>query len=415
MNQITELTFLKQLVKRSKIPVPEYEVIPIDRHKLKTLFDKWGKVVIKADVLAGKKGKAGLVKVCEDPSKVQREINKIINSEIDGKMVRTAYLSQYIPAEMEVYTAITYNTTFLSPSLTISLKGGMDIEEIDEKDKKTIPVDVYQGLNAYQASQALTALKCPSALISPFSRNLVDFWDFFISNGMRLCEINPWRITSAGKIFACDFKAVLDEANFKAKNLAISFPEYPASTTPFEEEMKELAISSHQGQIHVSNLGGKLVLPILFGGGSSTIIIETLMNYGGDPIFLSDFGGNPSYDRMHDAASICFKHHIKNASLLLILGGKANNTMIDVTFQAIANALSEYVEENGPVHLPVIIGRGGPRLAKGMSIMKDTLESLGLPYIIFGYDTPVTMVAEYAAKLANAFNSMRKNESKDIE
>jgi len=404
--------FLQQLAKRSKLPVPEYAVAPLDRQEIKTLFARWGKTVVKADVLAGKKGKAGLVRICGDPSRMQQDINDILHSELNGKRPRAVYLTQYIPAEMEIYTAITYNTSFLGPSLTISMKGGVDIEEVEEKDKRTIPVDVYKGLDAYQASQVLSSLKCPRKLVSPFSRCLVDFWDFFISSGMKMCEINPWRISQSGSIYACDFKAVLDESNFKTRNLAITFPEYPENTTPFEEEMKELSASSHQGQIHVSNLPGDLILPILFGGGSSTIITETLMNFGGSPIFLSDFGGNPSYERMYKAASICFNHYLEKASLLLILGGKANNTMIDVTFQAIAGALNDYAEEHGPVYIPVVIGRGGPRLAKGMTIMKDTLENLRLPYVMFGHDTPVTMVAEYAAKLARAFNAMKKNERK---
>jgi len=408
MQEIAELTFLEQLAKRSKLPVPEHAVIPLDRKTLKSLLDSWGKAVIKPDILAGKRGKAGLVKVVENPVRAQQEINRLLNTEIGGKMPRTVYLTRFIPAELEIYTAITYNSSFLGLSLTISLKGGMAIEAVEEKDKRTIPVDVYQGLDAYQASQVLSDLQCPKKLISPFSRCLVDFWDFFITSGMRMCEINPWRVTPAGDIFACDFKATLDDSNFKARNLAVTFPEYPENITPFEEEMKELAASSYQGQLHVSDLGGEWVLPILFGGGASTIIIETLVNSGGSPIFLSDFGGNPTYDRLRQAAAVCFKHYLKKAALLLILGGKANNTLIDVTFQAIGDALVQEAAESGPLCLPVVIGRGGPRLAKGMTMIKETLETLHLPYVIFGYDTPVTLVAEYAARLAKALAHLRK-------
>ncbi len=407
MQQITELTFLEQLAKRSKLPVPEHAVTPLDRKTLKGILDKWGKAVIKPDVLAGKKGKAGLVKIVDNPARAQQEIARMINSEIGGKMPRTVYLTRYIPAELELYTAITYNSTFRGPSLTLSLKGGMDIESVADKQKRTIAVDVYKGLDAYQASQALSELQCPKKLISTFSRCLVDFWDFFITNGMRMCEINPWRVTPNGEIIACDFKAILDESNFRAKNLGVTLPEYPENTTAFEEEMKELALSSYQGQLHVSDLNGELILPILFGGGASTIITETLSTCGGSPIFLSDFGGNPTYERMLQAAAVCFKHHLNKASLLLLLGGKANNTLVDVTFQAIGDALTRHVEEHGPVYLPVVIGRGGPRLARGMTMIKETLETLKLPYVIFGYDTPVTLVAEYAAKLAKAFAQMR--------
>jgi succinyl-CoA synthetase beta subunit len=217
-----------------------------------------------------------------------------------------------------------------------------------------------------------------------------------------MCEVNPWRITPAGKPYACDFKAVFDEANFKFKNIGFKLPEYPADVTLFEEEMASWNASSHRGQAHVAELGGKLILPILFGGGASTIIAETLMQNGGSPIFLSDFGGNPPYERMFGTAKICFEHYLDKAALVLILGGKANNTSISITFKAIADALQGYADEHGPISTPVIVGRGGPQLVKGLLTLKDTLESLGLPYVIFGPDTPVTQVAEYAAKFTVA-------------
>jgi succinyl-CoA synthetase beta subunit len=237
---------------------------------------------------------------------------------------------------------------------------------------------------------------------------MVSFWDFFISTGFESAEINPWRITPDNKPYACDFKGVIDEANYKSRVPGIAFPEYPESLSGFEEEMNEWNAQSHRGQAHVSDLGGSKILPILFGGGVSAIITETLELASGSPMFLSDFGGNPPYERMLGTAKICFDQRLADAKLLLILGGKANNTFIDVTFQAIADALVGYVEERGAVHIPVVIGRGGPRLVKGLMAMKQTLEYLDLPYVIFGPDTPVTMVAEYAARLVNAVQETKE-------
>jgi hypothetical protein len=105
---------------------------------------------------------------------------------------------------------------------------------------------------------------------------------------------------------------------------------------------------------------------------------------------------------MYGTAERCFRHKLRDASLLLILGGKANNTLIDVTFQAMADALRAYVATNGPIHIPVVIGRGGPRMVQGFLAMQRALEELRLPYVIFGPDTPLTLVAEYAAKLASS-------------
>ena len=404
--QITELTFLQHLAARFNLSVPEYLTAEANAHEIKNALNRWsGKALVKPDVMSGKRGKAGAIRQVTDHVEAQRELKHIQGMEINGRLPRTAYLTQFIEAEMEVYSAITYNSRYLGPSMTVSLQGGMDIEQVPDDQKLTFPIDVYKGLGAYQASEILIKLGLKNSLVSALSRSLVDLWDLFNSTGMRMCEVNPWRITAQGKPYACDFKAIFDEANYKFKNLGFTLPEYPANMTLFEEEMASLSASSYQGQAHVCELGGKKILPMLFGGGASTIITETLVLNGGDPIFLSDFGGNPPYERMYETARICFEHNLAKTSLILILGGKANNTLIDVTFKAIADALQNYVYEHGPIKTPVIVGRGGPRLVQGFLTLMDTLESLGLPYVIFGPETPVTQVAEYAARFANTYQN----------
>ena len=402
--QITELTFLEHLAQRFNIPVPEYLAADASGTNIRHALARWeNRAMIKPDVLTGKRGKQKAIREVHDYVEAQRELKRIQGLELKGHIPRTAYLVQYIPAEMEIYSSIIYDSRYLGPSMTISMSGGVDVEDVAADKKVNFPIDVYKGLSAYQASEILGKLGCPGKIISVFSRCLVDFWDMFISTGMRMCEVNPWRITPEGKPYACDFKGIFDEANFKFKNLGFALPEYPANRTLFEEKMNEWSASSYRGQAHVSELGGDGLLPILFGGGASTIIVETLMQNGGNPIMLSDFGGNPPYERMFGTAKICFEHHLGKAKLLLILGGKANNTLIDVTFKAIADALQEYVYDHGPIDIPVIVGRGGPRLVQGLLAMKDTLDSLGLPYLIFGPDTPVTLVSEYAARLVKAW------------
>ncbi|MFP4055482.1 MAG: ATP-grasp domain-containing protein [Candidatus Brocadiia bacterium] len=407
--QITELTFLNQLAHRFDLPVPEHLEAGASRRAIREALARWGgKGVVKADVMAGGRGKAGAVKVVEDPQEAAAELRRLATAKVQGMEARSAYLTQFIPAELQIYSAITYDSRFLGPSLTVSMKGSVDIESVGPEDKRTIPVDVFKGLDAYQASQLLGELGCPQRLISIMSRTLVSFWDMFISTGMRMCEVNPWRLGPDDRPYACDFKAVFDAANYKVKEADLRFPEYPENVTEFEEEMAAWDAASYRGQAHVCELGGDLVLPILFGGGASTIAAETLEVAGGRPIFLSDFGGNPPYERMYGTAERCFRHHLAGASTLLILGGKANNTLIDVTFQAIADALVDYFEQQGRVEVPVIIGRGGPRIVPGFIGMREALESLRLPYVIFGHDTPITLVAEYAARLGQFVESRKE-------
>ena len=399
--QMTEYPFLDQLAHRFSLPVPEHLDASAPRPEIRDALERWGgKGVVKADVMSGGRGKARVVKVVDDVQQAMAELRRLAGAEVNGMPARTAYITQFIPSDLQIYSAVTYDSRFLGPSLTVSMKGGVDIESVEDRFKQTIPVNVFRGLDAYQASQLLEGLDCPKPVISILSRTLVAFWDMFISTGMRMCEVNPWRVGPDNVPYACDFKAVFDEANFKLKEANLQFPDYPEAVTEFEEEMAAWDASSYRGQAHVSDLGGHLVLPILFGGGASTIITETLEIAGGSPIFLSDFGGNPPYERMVGTAERCFRHHLAKASTLLILGGKANNTLIDVTFQAIGDALAHHFEEHGRVEMPVVIGRGGPRMVPAFLAMRETLESLRLPYVIFGHDTPVTLVAEYAARLA---------------
>lgn len=406
--KITEYTFIKHFAPRYKIPVPGHLSGNSTVSEIKRSLEAWnGKALVKPDILAGKRGKAGAVATIRSAQEAVKELNRISGIEINGNLPRGAYLVEMIPAQWEIFTAITYNSANRGPSLTISLDGGIDIENVSDDKKITIPIDIFEGLDAYQASDALQKLNCPQNLISPFSRVLIAFWDMFISTGMISAEINPWRVTPDGKPYACDFKGTLDEANYKCEIPGITYPEYPANISDFEESMSEWDKISHQGQAHVSELGGNKILPLLFGGGASTIITEILDAGGGSPIFLSDFGGNPPYERMYGTAKRCLDHHLTHAELLLILGGKANNTFIDITFQAIADALSEYCRENGPIHIPVVIGRGGPKLVKGFLIMTQVLDQLQIPYVVFGPDSPVTMVAEYAAQLVNAAGKLR--------
>ncbi len=399
--KIGELGFLQELASRFGIPVPEFVVEPVPQSILKDRLEKWGGGIVKPDVLTGKRGKAGVIRTVDDYRVAVRLLKQVAATEVSGQQPRTAYLVQSVPADYEIFSAITYNSRLLSPSLTVSLEGGVDIESVPESKKVTIPAGIFRGLNAYEASEALSELGMEGQLNAKLARCLIRQWDMFISTGMLSCEINPWRVTKSGEIWACDFKATLDENNQKARDLGIKWPEYPTNETPFVEEMREWAAASYRGQAHVSDLGGRKILPLLFGGGASTIIVETLSQLGGDPIFLSDFGGNPPYDRMKQTAAICFQHHLAQAKLLLILGGKANNTRIDVTFAAIADALQEWVEEHGRISIPVVVGRGGPGLIQGFVHLQKVLDDLAMPYVFFGPDTPITMVAAYAAELVS--------------
>ena len=194
---------------------------------------------------------------------------------------------------------------------------------------------------------------------------------------------------------ACDIKASFDNDSPAWKRLMLPNAIFQADTTPFESEINQLRTYQGQSDVLEMNSNGT-ILPFMFGGGATSAATETL---GASAIFASDFGGNPPYEKMYEISSIVFKHWLPKANVLVLIGGKANNTDIYVTFKGVFDALRDTMVRDGKKPLYVIIGRGGPNLVKGMFYAKDILDTLKLPYRIFGFDTSMIKVLEYAKKI----------------
>jgi succinyl-CoA synthetase beta subunit len=140
------------------------------------------------------------------------------------------------------------------------------------------------------------------------------------------------------------------------------------------------------------NEKGSITAPT-FGGGANALVTELL---GDRATISSDFGGNPPYEKMFQISQIVFKYWLKQSNVLFIIGGKANNTDIYETFRAMGDALKEYFNKYGPTPLYVVVGRGGPNLIRGMGYMRDILENLKIPYKLFGHDSAMSEVVNYA-------------------
>jgi succinyl-CoA synthetase beta subunit len=230
-------------------------------------------------------------------------------------------------------------------------------------------------------------------------QHLPKLWDLYAAFGLTTIEINPIRVLRDGHQLvpvACDLKAAFDQDNPAWKRLELPPAIFQSEVTPFEADVNKLR--THQGQSDVLELNpGGTILPFMFGGGASSAATETL---GSSAMFSSDFGGNPPYEKMYEIASIVFRHWLDKASVLLVIGGKANNTDILVTFKGVFDALRDHVGRTGRVP-PVytVVGRGGPNLVKGMSYAKDILDGLRLPYKMFGFDTSMPVVIVYARRI----------------
>lgn len=402
--QISGLRYGAQLLGLVDFPHPEYLTGGATNGAIQKLLDKYGKIVIKPVFFSavGKKGKAGLVRIVDnltDALTAKRELY-FVKHKMGGRTVTANGVTYeaFIPSEIEVYFSITESTQRRMPIFSISPWGGVDIESLGSDKLHTTWIDPFMGLKSFDLTNALRDTNCRPEFISPLVQQLPKLWQLYNSYGLNTIEINPLRITRQGGRYipmACDIKASFDQDNPASNRVGLPATIFKSDISPFEQEINLLR--TYQGQSDVLELNpGGTILPFMFGGGANSAATETL---GSRAIFASDFGGNPPYEKMYEIARISFRHHLDPANVLLVIGGKANNTDIYVTFRGIFDALRDHMVEFGRKPIYVVVGRGGPNLISGMVYARDILDSLNLPYRFFGYDTSMIMTLEYACKV----------------
>ncbi|OSM06212.1 ATP-grasp domain-containing protein [Magnetofaba australis] len=348
----------------------------------------------------GKKGKAGLVGIAKDVETAIKEKERLyFATHTHGNVTQKAEgvtFESFVEAKYEVYFSISDSTQYRAPTITITHHGGVDIEELPPEKIATVPFDPLTGFKGFIVSNALLELGAPNEIISPLVQNLPKLWDLYNNYGMTTLELNPIRMgpDKNGRLVpvACDFKCSFDGDDPNSERLNLPADLDLVDYSPFEMEVNQLRTYQGQSDVFVINDQGTITA-MTFGGGANALVTEQL---GEAATISSDFGGNPPYAKMHDISRITYKYWLKQSNVLFLIGGKANNTDIFETFRAMADALRDHFGAYGPTPLYVVVGRGGPNLIRGMSYFKDTLDSLGLPYSFFGYDSAMSEVVNYA-------------------
>lgn len=402
--QITGMLHGAKLLRLVGFPTPEILGPDASEEQLKAMLDQHGELFVKPVFRGGvgKKGKAGLVGRARDLKTALAEKERLYFAEHrhghQHAKANGVTFEAAVPAEHEVYFSLTDNTRYRAPTMTLTHHGGMDIEELDKSQVAVVPFNPLTGLKAFVVANALSELNAPKSIVSPLVQHLPNLWDLFHDYGMTTLELNPIRLRpdNRGRLtpVACDFKCGFDRDDPRWQRLNLPPHLFAADTSDFEQEINQLRTYQGQSDVYVINPKGTILAPT-FGGGANSLVTEML---GDDAIISSDFGGNPPYEKMKSVARICFKHWLKQCNVLFIIGGKSNNTDIFETFRAMADALREHFGRHGAQPLYVVVGRGGPNLVRGMGVMRDTCEALGLPYRFFGFDSAMSEVVDYARR-----------------
>ena len=327
-----------------------------------------GRVVVKAQVKIGGRGKAGGVKLAESADDAFDKAKAILGMDIKGHIVRKVMIAEAAPIENEYYLAILLDRAARSFLVMASVAGGMDIEEVAHKTPEKLArvhIDVNEGLTKAKAIEIIKKGAFPSDVIDKVADVLVLLWKTFQESDATLVEVNPLVKTSDGRIIALDGKVTLDD------NAAFRHPDHEAlidhaATNPLEALAKEKDLNyvKLEGEVGVIGNGAGLVMSTL------DVVAYAGEKYGVKPANFLDIGGGASAQVMADGLSIILGDPAVRSVFVNVFGGI---TACDAVANGIIQALAMLGDK---ATKPLVVRLDGNNVIEGRRILNEAKHSL---------------------------------------
>ena len=322
-----------------------------------------GKVVVKAQVKVGGRGKAGGVKVAENADDAKTKAAAILGMDIKGHTVHKVMIAQAAPIDSEYYLAILLDRANRNFLVMASVAGGMEIEEVAHKTPEKLAkvgINPNVGIDKAKAIEIAKSGQFPADVIDQVAEVLVKLWQAFIKEDATLMEINPLVKTSDGKVIALDGKVTLDD------NSGFRHPEHEVlvdheSTNPLEKLAKEKDLNyvKLDGQVGIIGNGAGLVMSTL------DVVAYAGEKYGVKPANFLDIGGGASAEVMANGLSIILGDSDVRSVFVNVFGGI---TACD----AVANGIVQALDMLGSkATKPIVVRLDGNNVELGRKILKD--------------------------------------------
>jgi len=399
----------KDLLRKEGIPVPHGKIIS----SLSEISEIEPPIVVKAQVLSGKRGKSGLIVPCKSREELQSAVKNLLGREIAGQKIKTVLIEQYIIDKAgEYYLSITYDTQTRSPIILVSKKGGVDVEELatDPGTIKTLPINPFLGFHPWMARQILAEAGFSGIHFLSLTKILISLWNVFTKYDARLVEINPLIETEGEDFYAADAKVILDdEADFHRTNFELP-ARNPLGIAPSEAESlaKEIDKNDHRGSAGSAyiELDGDIAI-IAAGGGGSMVNMDALIALGGKPANYTEHSGNPPAEKLEKLTKIVLSKEGLNGCWFV--GATANFTDIYETLAGFVDGLKSIKPK--PAY-PIVVRRGGPRFEEAFEMLKEVGKKEGFDFHIFGPETPMTSTAKIVVDLVNNYKKKKSSTQK---
>jgi len=329
--------------------------------------DKW---VVKAQVHAGGRGKAGGVKVCATDSEIQTACKEMFGQKIvthqtgqEGKGIYRVYVENAVAIAKEFYLGLVLDRSTQRVMIVCSAEGGMEIEEIAANQPDSIiraSVEPAVGLREFQCRDIAFALGLKPSTISSFVRTLTGCYQAFRDLDATMVEINPLVETKDGRILALDAKMTFDD------NALFRHPQISELRDKSQEDPRECR-AADRGLSYVGLEGN--IGCIVNGAGLAMATMDTIKLAGGEPANFLDIGGGATPERVAKAFRLVMSDESVEAVLVNIFAGI---NRCDWVAEGVVKALTD-----NPVNVPVIVRLSGTNVEEGQKI----LEQSGLPVI----------------------------------
>lgn len=337
----------KELFNQYGIPIPRGKVVD-SAAAAGEVAAELGDVVIKTQVLSGKRGKAGGIAFASSPQEAEKEAARILAMEVGGMATEKLLVEEKIKIEQELYLALTVDAATKRPVILASLDGGMDVEEVAEERMIRYPVDVLLGLQDYTVREICRLLGVDADLRKEFGKFLPKLYRLFRELDAELAEINPLALTPGGLI-AADAKVTIDDdALYRHKQL------------PRIKEKTDLELKAEELDLAYVELEGDIAV-MANGAGITMATLDMVQHYGGSPANFLDFGGGADVERTAQALELLLGTNPK-VLLINIFGGI---TRCDVVAEAFVR-----VREKEGIDLPVSFRLVGTNEGEGREILE---------------------------------------------
>lgn len=356
----------KALLQKYGVPVPRGQVVAAANEVAAAVSEidsnAW---VVKAQVHAGGRGKAGGVKVVKTPTEAHDVATDLLGKTLvtyqnapDGQPVNQVLIEETLPIARELYLSMLVDRTLERVVVVASVAGGMDIEEIAHSSPEKILQEVCDPLNGlvdFQARNLAFKLDLSGDQIGAFTKLLKGLYRLFKENDLALLEINPLVVTADGKLFALDCKmSVDDNALYRQKVLA--------EQRDWSQEDSKEATAHHAGLNYIA-LNGNIGC-MVNGAGLAMATMDLIKLHGGAPANFLDVGGGATAETVAKAFKIILADSNVKAILVNIFGGIMR---CDIIAEGIITAVKEV-----GMQIPVIVRLEGTNVDLGKKMLRES-------------------------------------------